>query len=108
LAQTKRNKVKELNLESGAFSLGEIACVFAGRLDLFVYSFVGGPKHNKHHHQDVNDSSAGLAIEREVSKCKAGGIAKARAVQGAAVVNYPACEERARTVAVTIANAAQG
>jgi hypothetical protein len=100
--------VKELNLESGTFSLGEIACVFAGRLDLFVYSFFGGPKNNEYHHQDVNDRSAGVTIEREVSKCKGGGIAKARAKEGAAVVNYAAGEERARTVAVTIANAAQG
>jgi hypothetical protein len=108
LAQTKRNKVKELNSESGTFSLGEIASVFAGRLDLFVYSFVGGPKNSQYHNQDLNDCSAGVTIEREVSKCKGGGIAEGRAAEGAAIVNYAASEERARTVAVTIANAAQG
>jgi hypothetical protein len=32
-------KLKELDLESETFSLDEIAYVFAGRFDLFVYSF---------------------------------------------------------------------
>ena len=100
--------MKELNLESGTFSLGEIASVFAGRLDLFVYSFVGGPKNSQYHDRDLNDRSAGIAIEREVSKCKGGGIAEAQAVEGAVVVNCAAGEQRARAVPVTIANAAQG
>jgi hypothetical protein len=100
--------VKELNLESGTFSLGEIACVFAGRLDLFVYSFVGGPKNNQYHYHDANNASAWPGIEREVSKCKGCGVAQARVAEGAAVINYAAGEERARTVAVTIANAVQG
>jgi hypothetical protein len=39
-------KLKELDLESETFSLDEIAYVFAGRFDLFVYSFAGKPKNN--------------------------------------------------------------
>ena len=48
-------KLKELDLESETFSLGEIACVFAGRFDLFVYSFAGKPKNYRDSELDMNN-----------------------------------------------------
>ena len=51
-------KLKELDLESETFSLGEIACVFAGRFDLFVSSFAGKPKNRQDPELSMNNLSA--------------------------------------------------
>ena len=82
-------KLKELDLESETFSLGEIACVFAGRFDLFVYSFAGKPKNNRDSELDRKNLRA-EGVTRS-SKGRATGNAGALAAEGAAaIVQYVA------------------
>jgi hypothetical protein len=98
-------KLKKLDLESGTFSLGEIACVFAGRFDLFVYSFAGKAESNEREELFMN-SRVEVATATEASKATGGGTANAFATESARIIpNYAASRARTETFVAAIPNA---
>ena len=95
-------KLKKLDLESATFSVGEIACVFAGRFDLFVYSFGGKAKSNEHDQLSISNYGAEVAASSEASTATVTGIL---VTEGAGTIpNYAARQERAQTIGAAIPN----
>jgi hypothetical protein len=66
-------KLKGLDSECTRFSLGEISCAFAGRFDLFVFSFVGKLNDNRHSGLGVDNLSGQSWEERGPGKLSSAG-----------------------------------